>query len=161
VGNKQSGFTLIEVVLVLAIAGLVFLIALLALNAGQRAARDNQRKQELAGLVAAIQQWRANNLGKNLDTDAEVADLQAKYFSGHNDPSTGTQYQIINSPATDPHWDTIPPPGQIIYAVSHVCGSDADRLTYVTVSDGYVHNIRQFAVLLGLEASGVYCLDVR
>lgn len=160
-GKKQSGFTIIEVVLVLAIAGLIFLIAFLALSAAQRAARDNQRKQDLAGLVGAVQHWRTNNMGKNLDTDAEVAAFQPQYFNGRRDPTTGNPYEIINSPPTDPHWDTVPPLGQMVYAVSHVCGSDDDHQTYITVAENYVHNIRQFAVLMTLESGQVYCLDVR
>lgn len=161
VGKKQSAFTIIEVVLVLAIAGLIFIIAFLALSAAQRAARDNQRKQDLAGLVGAVQHWRTNNMGKNIDTDAEVADLQAQYFNGHRDPTTGDLYEIINSPPTDPHWDTVPALGQIIYTVSHVCGSDDSHTTYVTTAEDYVHNIRQFAVLMALEAGQVYCLESR
>lgn len=44
----KKGFTIIEVVLVLAIAGLIFLMVFLALPALQRSQRDTQRKQDVA-----------------------------------------------------------------------------------------------------------------
>ena len=45
--NKQKGFTIIEVVLVLAIAGLIFLMVFIALPALPRNQRDPQRRNEL------------------------------------------------------------------------------------------------------------------
>ncbi len=42
--GTRGGFTIIEVVLVLAIAGLIFLMVFIALPALQRAQRDSQRK---------------------------------------------------------------------------------------------------------------------
>ena len=50
-----KGFTIIEVVLVLAIAGLIFLMVFLALPALQRSQRDTQRKNDMARLKAAYQ----------------------------------------------------------------------------------------------------------
>ena len=53
----NSGFTIIEVALVLAIAGLIFLVVFLALPALQRSQRDTARRQDVAKAVAAIQQY--------------------------------------------------------------------------------------------------------
>jgi hypothetical protein cdiviTM7_02704 len=50
----KKGFTIIEVVLVLAIAGLIFLMVFLALPALQRSQRDAQRKQDVAMVVTAL-----------------------------------------------------------------------------------------------------------
>ena len=55
--EQQSGFTIIEVVLVLAIAGLIFLMVFIALPALQKGQRDTQRKRDLGILVAAMNQW--------------------------------------------------------------------------------------------------------
>ena len=62
--NNFKGFTIIEVVLVLAIAGLIFLMVFLALPALQRAQRDTQRKQDVAMVVTALHNWKANNQGR-------------------------------------------------------------------------------------------------
>ena len=51
--STKKGFTIIEVVLVLAVAGLIFLMIFLALPALQRSQRDTERKQDIAMLVTA------------------------------------------------------------------------------------------------------------
>lgn len=58
-----EGFTIIEVVLVLAIAGLIFLMVFLALPALQRSQRDAQRKRDIAVIRAAVENYRSNNKG--------------------------------------------------------------------------------------------------
>lgn len=60
----KKGFTIIEVVLVLAIAGLIFLMVFLALPALQQSQRDAQRKQDIAMVVTALHNWKANNKGR-------------------------------------------------------------------------------------------------
>ena len=57
---KSSGFTIIEVALVLAIAGLIFLVVFLALPALQRSQRDTARRQDVAKGVVAVQQFYAD-----------------------------------------------------------------------------------------------------
>ena len=59
--NKDKGFTIIEVVLVLAIAGLIFLTVFLALPALQKSQRDNARRQDVGNVVAALQSYLADN----------------------------------------------------------------------------------------------------
>ena len=59
--QKKKGFTIIEVVLVLAIAGLIFLMVFIALPALQRSQRNAQRKNDLSRFMTAVEQYRANN----------------------------------------------------------------------------------------------------
>ena len=54
-------FTIIEVVLVLAITGLIFLAVFLALSALQRSIRDKSRKDSVARTVAIIKTYRSNS----------------------------------------------------------------------------------------------------
>ncbi|MBS7346189.1 MAG: type II secretion system protein [Candidatus Sacchiramonaceae bacterium] len=61
--TKKSGFTIIEVVLVLAIAGLIFLMVFVALPALQRSQRDTQRKNDATQLKTAIDNYKSNNRG--------------------------------------------------------------------------------------------------
>ena len=58
---KKHGFTIIEVVLVLAIAGLIFLMVFVALPALQRSRRDSQRRQDISRVVTALNQYKTNN----------------------------------------------------------------------------------------------------
>ncbi len=77
---KQKGFTIIEVVLVLAIAALIFLMVFIALPALQRNQRDAARKTELQNVVGAVTTWQSNHRGAN-PTSAD-ADEFAKYVDG-------------------------------------------------------------------------------
>lgn len=62
--QDQYGFTIIEVVLVLAIAGLIFLIVFLALPSLQRAQRDTDRKKQVEQVLAAASNFATNNGGR-------------------------------------------------------------------------------------------------
>ncbi len=57
------GFTIIEVVLVLAIAGLIFLMVFIALPALQRGQRDTSRKSDAGIVSSAITGYTSNNRG--------------------------------------------------------------------------------------------------
>ena len=58
--QRENGFTIIEVVLVLAIAGLIFLAVFIALPQLQRSQRDSTRKSDVGRLIAGINQYTAN-----------------------------------------------------------------------------------------------------
>ena len=61
--NNKKGFTIIEVVLVLAIAGLIFLMVFIALPALQRSQRNTRRRQDMARILSAVNDYQANNNG--------------------------------------------------------------------------------------------------
>lgn len=61
--QDKKGFTIIEVVLVLAIAGLIFLMVFIALPALQRNQRDSQRKNDIGRVQTAINSFQSNNRG--------------------------------------------------------------------------------------------------
>ncbi len=66
--NKQSqkqsnGFTIVEVMIVLAIAGLILLIVFEAIPALTRGSRNNQRKQDATAILQVISQYELNNSG--------------------------------------------------------------------------------------------------
>jgi prepilin-type N-terminal cleavage/methylation domain-containing protein len=66
--QKGRGFTIIEVMIVLTIAGLILLIVFLAVPALQRNSRNTQRKNDIAGLLSAVAEYVANNNGKMPNT---------------------------------------------------------------------------------------------
>ena len=59
--DNKKGFTIIEVVLVLAIAGLIFAMVFIALPALQRSQRDQSRKNDISTVAAAINNWNSAN----------------------------------------------------------------------------------------------------
>ena len=65
--NSKQGFTIIEVVLVLAIAGLIFLMVFVALPALQRSQRDTQRRNDMSRVDTALVQYQTNHTtGSNI-----------------------------------------------------------------------------------------------
>lgn len=106
INTNKKGFTIIEVVLVLAIAGLIFMMVFIALPALQRSQRDTQRSNDIARVQTALNQYQANNRG------AIPSSTGTHYVKGHDAPATGTnkptvkddpwgyfydQYLIVNS----------------------------------------------------------------
>lgn len=61
--KKTEGFTIIEVMIVLAIAGLILLIVFLAVPALERTARNTSRKNDASAIAAAISNYDSNNGG--------------------------------------------------------------------------------------------------
>lgn len=62
--KSTRGFTIIEVVLVLAIAGLIFLMVFVAYPALARNQRDTQRRNDYAMLSTAVTNFSVNSGGK-------------------------------------------------------------------------------------------------
>ena len=79
----HKAFTIIEVVLVLAIAGLIFLMVFIALPALQRNQRDTQRKNDMSRVLTAINSYQSNNKG-NIPSDFS-AELVGNYLKVSGD----------------------------------------------------------------------------
>jgi prepilin-type N-terminal cleavage/methylation domain-containing protein len=62
--KSSRGFTIIEVLIVLAIAGLILLIVFLAVPALQRNGRDATRKKDISRILGAAQEVVTNNGGQ-------------------------------------------------------------------------------------------------
>ena len=96
--NRKSGFTIIEVVLVLAIAGLIFLMVFVALPALQRTQRDAQRKQDMSRLFDSVDQARTipfQKVGGDASQQGAGQGIDSAQDAAHSsgpvrDSSTGT-----------------------------------------------------------------------
>ena len=99
--NTKKGFTIIEVVLVLAIAGLIFLMVFVALPALQRSQRDTQRRNDMSRVDTSLVQYQTNhsNLSVNLpDVGTEAAKWTAPVnntFDGDDGCGTNQACQFI------------------------------------------------------------------
>lgn len=153
--NKKSaqGFTIIEVVLVLAIAALIFLMVFIALPALQRGQRDAGRKNDVSTAVSALQTYLSNNRGNftsiNTTTFQKYIDRLSQY-----EPTD----VVVNPPATTADTKKI-----YVYTLA-TCPASINApgtLTYTVGSGGP----RQAAVFTALENSGtgkeqVFCQDL-
>lgn len=72
--KKSQGFTIIEVMIVLAIAGLILLIVFLAVPALQRNSRNTSRKDDIGRIAAVVNDYVANNNGQ-MPTDDAAGDM--------------------------------------------------------------------------------------
>lgn len=158
--KRKSGFTIIEVSLVLAIAGLIFLMIFVALPALQRSSRDTQRREDMMTLISEIKKYQSNNRGA-LPTDsgnASWANFYAKYLDDKfADPDTDQKYTLTTA---DCGKNTANEPCAVSYA--DVSFPNNYKITVVTgaICDGESaiksNNPRRVAVLYKLEL-GVYC----
>ena len=74
--RKESGFTIVEVMIVLAIASLILAIVFIAVPPLQTSGRNNSRRSDLTGLRAQFDTWIANN-GSKLPRDTGTDDLNS------------------------------------------------------------------------------------
>ena len=146
---KNKGFTIIEVVLVLAIAGLIFMMVFVALPALQRSQRDTQRKNDLSRLNTAVASYQSNNRGALPTSVTGWKSLVTNYVrvSGDTfvDPS-GTDYIISTTGTLPAAFDASKP--VILVTTGAVCKGE----TIVTNQGS-----RKVAFQMRLEGSGVAC----
>ena len=172
--KSKKGFTIIEVVLVLAIAGLIFLMVFVALPALQRSQRDTQRRDDMARFLSQLSQYQANNNGQVPAALANYNTFIKQYLLAggdtFQDPSTGAAYLVAS----------------VTNCTSASCDSTTSNTAYTAVVDAsnttksgklddmgvvslytnatcdgespkYVQGDRKIAITLKLEGAGVYC----
>lgn len=61
--HQEGGFTIIEVMIVLAIAGLIMVVVFLAVPALQRSSRNQARKADVTNMLGAVGEYVSNNAG--------------------------------------------------------------------------------------------------
>lgn len=143
VKKNNKGFTIIEVVLVLAIAGLIFLMVFVALPALQRNQRDTARKSDVATISAAVTTYTGNNRG-DFPNDTSFESYWA------DEVSENITDVIIEDEAVD---EVSPDEGVIVVIPATTCGdSSPDSQALVSANAA-----RQYTVVTKLEAgSGAY-----
>lgn len=91
--KKAEGFTIIEVMIVLVIAAIILLIVFLAIPALQRNSRNTQRRNDVANLLAAVNEYSTNNNGK---LPPAIGDFKANANPGFY--SIDTEVKYVKSP---------------------------------------------------------------
>ncbi len=157
--TNKRGFTLIEVVLVLAIGGLIFLLAFVAFQQVSRNRRDTQRRSDAGRMIAELQNYKGDTNAYPLDVsvggaagtttiDGPTAETFINtYMGGANfkDPQ-GNAYSVVASTATPVAATSSAT--QVTYKNNHKCVNGV-------ATSGNPGNI---AVVIGLE-SGSICRD--
>lgn len=89
-GDTGRGFTIVETLIVLAVAGLILSIVLLAVPALERSSRNNQRRQDVQTILAAVSHYELNNSGNM--PGAPPASPFLKYYKLTYYDSTSVKY---------------------------------------------------------------------
>lgn len=79
-GKKDDGFTIVEVMIVLAIAGLIILIVFLAVPALQRNSRNTQRSNDASMIGGAFNECLNAKNGVKSSCDDWSSDIAGKYM---------------------------------------------------------------------------------
>lgn len=135
--TNQKGFTIIEVLIVLAIAGLIMLIVFLAVPALQRNSRNTQRRNEVSRYLGAVNEFINNNNGNIPSTDAHVVTVNGLANMKFLTPAIAYAGGIQNSAVT-------------IETLQYVGTAKCDT---GTIGNTVVGANRQFAVRFSVEDS--------
>ncbi len=90
--NDQKGFTIIEVLIVLAIAGLILLIVFLAVPSLQRNSRNTQRKNDVAAMLSGVSEY-VNNNSRSLPANVGANGAETVVLRSGNSGS-GTEVKL-------------------------------------------------------------------
>jgi prepilin-type N-terminal cleavage/methylation domain-containing protein len=141
--KKEKGFTLIEIVLVLAIASLLLVIVFLAVSGAQKSRRDSQRKNDLSRVAAGLESYASNNTGAYPATQAAfntAFGAAGPYdLANANDPLSGKPYTYAA---------LVTPSGATSAGLSYALGQDCS---------GAATGTRVYAVTIGLEQGTSFC----
>lgn len=145
--KTTKGFTIIEVVLVLAIAGLIFLMVFVALPALQSGQRDSARKNDVGAVSNAISTYSSTNRGKLPASGADLGSPGNGFLEAVSGNTTAVNVSTLtaegNKTATD---------GVIDVYLKARCGDvNGSDKTQVTITVG---SARQYAIVTLLEAGG-------
>jgi prepilin-type N-terminal cleavage/methylation domain-containing protein len=150
--SSVRGYTLIEIVIALAILGGIIVIVLIGILGTQRSRRDHVRKQDVAQLAAAGMNYAGNNLGSIATSQAMVDEVRTQYFLNRPDPALHAPYTITFRPVGAAHSDK-PPVGTIYYQIGHWCNTGPQSMPDNPTDPiaGTAHDPSKFVVWTTLE----------
>ncbi len=180
--RKQSGFTIIEVMIVLAIAGLILVVVLVAIPQLQRNQRNNARQSNLSRVVTEVNNYSGNNNGRIPSSATDISSFSSRYLGGINveDPTTGENLAVVYQTGVS----GVPPLSDdaavIVVNDNGTAGDTGDDFSEVTAGGGDLGaayfqtssecdgetiatgaGARSFAIWTVLEGGAIYCLDNR
>ncbi len=184
----SAGFTIIEVLIVLAIAGLILLIVFMAVPALQRTHRNLERKHFVSTTAAELDQYASNNNFAYPSTPPEICAFFHAYleqdaggeigacpsgFSSQISNGVTASCVLIKTNTYDicfqdylvtPH-SYVPPVDQISIIVAHWCNRGSgyfagDSGKPITNGGSGPHlQLQRVAVWTQLENAGTVCVD--
>jgi prepilin-type N-terminal cleavage/methylation domain-containing protein len=132
-GRKaSSGFTIIEVLIVLAIAGLILLIVFLAVPALQRNSRNTAIKNDVQNVLGGVAEFQGANNGS---MPATITGTGTITYDGTNDTTIniqGSTAVTTNNAATDSATSSPATTGAIVVVIGKKCPATGTTLVAST-----------------------------
>lgn len=150
--NKKTdkrGFTIIEVLVVIAVAAVILIAIFFSIRAAQRSSRDHARKEGAQQLVSALENYNSQHLNNFSDFDCG----QDQDCQDIGDPDSATGHPVSGTPGVSATQHS-----GITYVIGAGCGTDADAGKAVTSPLGD----RTYAVLYWTEADQLsHCISAQ
>lgn len=155
VKQTTKGFTIIEVVLVLAIAGLIFLMVFIALPALQSGQRDSARKNDTSIISTAVTNFASQNKSALPKNDGSQDVAFRNYVKGLSSNTTLGNTKVLPRPATN---NVTAVEGTATVYTSAKCNGPGAGASQAALAAG---KTRDYVVVTYLEGgNGVaYCLE--
>ncbi len=131
--KSKKGFTIIEVVLVLAIAGLIFLMVFIALPNMQMSQRNTRRRNDYSALSTMITTFVSNNNGNM----PQKTDIKATWLNSEGKDPDGEAYTVGN-----------------VAACATTATGEGDSPTYCNGSTNPGRNSKQFYIYTNADCTG-------
>lgn len=149
--QNNKGFTIIEVMIVLAIAALILVVVLVAIPQLQRNQRNQARQNVASRVMTELSNYAGNNNGQFPNSETELdEEFVARYMSGvsYEDPLTGDNYELVFG-EEEPDLDG----SEMGYNIGSQCSGE-------NVEDAPAGGNRQIALIVELEPGNIYfCVD--
>lgn len=149
--RNQSGFTIIEVMIVLAVAALIILIVLLAVPALQRSSRNTTIKNDASSVASGVTNWETNNNGL-MPNSVTSSNGVVTIGNGTSGLDATVKVQGTTTVSSQDATSTLPSisgaspalgPGAVVVWFGHKCAATAGD----TTSTDYPISTRSTAVL--------------
>ena len=180
--KSKKGFTIIEVVLVLAIAGLIFLMVFIALPALQRSQRNTQREDDISRFLTAANDYQTNNHGKSPFKSDGYSGVDKNFVTRYIDSSCTPTQNATDGSYSCTSGDEFTDPDGNVYSMSGKAWTSTDKsagvfgstvtfpnnhlvqaITKATCGDENIAEEgtgeRQYALFYMLEGNSVTCND--
>ena len=178
--KREEGFTIIEVMIVLAIAGLIIVVVLIAVPQLQRNQRNETRRSVAGRISSEINNFAGNNNGRlpvanrasannNLGTPRTAAGFFNRYLECDNNGGVAECQIDITDPRTGfpvgSGADGTAPAASLVVSGTEPGDLEGDLLyTTGSICDGELATTtgatsRNYALVIRFEGGASYCLD--
>lgn len=82
INDRRNGFTIIETMLAMAVGALIIAVMLMAIPSLQRSSHNNERRQDVQAILAAVSHYRLSNSGAMPDSSSDfLKNAKLSYYN--------------------------------------------------------------------------------